>query len=240
MLEASEALRDASALRTSCFGTTAYALNPLVYAWDVHRRYVQRYAPSRCDAIWVGMNPGPWGMMQTGVPFGAIPAVRDYLGIVGEVLQPPATHPKRPVEGFATTRVEVSGARLWGAIEARVGEPDAFFARTWIVNYCPVVWQADSGANVPPDKLPSAETEALFAVCDAHLATVIRILQPKTVIGVGVWAERRAVKVKEAYELSVRTGRILHPSPASPLANRDWAGNAAAQLEALGHPLSRA
>jgi len=57
-------------------------------------------------------------------------------------------------------------------------------------------------------------------------------LQPEWVVGVGAFAEGRAkVALKD---IDVQVGRILHPSPASPAANRGWGEQATKQLEALG------
>src|SRR5215213_7755872 len=75
----------------------AYVYNPLDYAWDVHEAYLRRYGSDRKRVVFVGMNPGPFGMVQTGVPFGEIAAVRDWLGIEGVVGKPSCEHPKRPV-----------------------------------------------------------------------------------------------------------------------------------------------
>ena len=88
-----------------------HTYNPLDYAGEVHRRYLARYADSKTRVVFLGMNPGPFGMAQTGVPFGEVASVRDWLGLEGPVGQPQETNPKRPVEGFACTRAEVSGQR---------------------------------------------------------------------------------------------------------------------------------
>ena len=45
--------------------------------------------------IFLGMHPGPWGMAQIGVPFGEIPAVRDWMGISTTVDKPPVEHRRR-------------------------------------------------------------------------------------------------------------------------------------------------
>lgn len=91
-----------------------HVYNPLRYAWDAHHRYL-KLAPETQAArvLFLGMNPGPWGMAQTGVPFGQVEAVRDWLGIDVPVGKPAKEHPKRPIEGFACRRSEVSGERLW-------------------------------------------------------------------------------------------------------------------------------
>jgi single-strand selective monofunctional uracil DNA glycosylase len=109
--------------------------------------------------------------------------------------------------------------------------PD-FFADHFVVNYCPLVFMEASGKNRTPDKLPAAEIKELYAACDQHLREVVDLLQPDWLIGVGAFAETRAKEALAGMEL--KFGRMLHPSPASPAANRGWAEQATQQLEALG------
>ena len=106
-----------------------HVYNPLDYAWRAHELYLRRYGNSAKRVIFLGMNPGPFGMAQTGIPFGQIAAVRDWLGIEVEVRTPGNEHPKRRVTGFRCTRNEISGERLWGLFARRFGTADKFFAR---------------------------------------------------------------------------------------------------------------
>lgn len=222
-------------------GTIACILDPLEYAWDHHLAYLERYGPQGepaepgLDAVLLGMNPGPWGMAQTGVPFGSPDLVRDFLKISGPVQQPRRCHPERLIEGFEGKRTEVSGQRLWGGVRDCFGAPEPFFRRFFVINYCPLVLQSESGANVTPDKAPADFMAPCFEACDAHLADALKILRPKTVIGVGKWAEQRAARVIAAAGLDARVASILHPSPASPAANRGWLPVVRGQLEAIGH-----
>lgn len=229
MIAAAEELR--AACDTLTFAEpVAATYNPLTYAWDVHRRYLERFAAGPKPVLFLGMNPGPWGMAQTGVPFGEIPHVRDWMGLEGPVGKPDPEHPKRPVTGFACERSEVSGRRLWGAFAKRFGTAEAFFEGHFVTNYCPLVWMGDSGKNITPDKLPASELAAVVAACDAHLATVVEVLDPEWCIGVGKWAKERFAAVIGDQR---RIGQILHPSPASPAANRGWALAATKQLQQL-------
>jgi single-strand selective monofunctional uracil DNA glycosylase len=176
-------------------------------------------------------------MAQTGVPFGEVAAVRDWLGIEAPVGRPRREHPKRPVEGFACARSEVSGARLWGWARERFGTPECFFERFLVLNYCPLLFLEASGRNLTPDRLRAAEREALQARCDAALAEAVRLLRPRRVVGVGRFAEGRARAALAGAPLAI--GAIPHPSPASPAANRGWAAQAERALHLLGVPLSR-
>ena len=89
----------------------------------------------------------------------------------------------------------------------------------------------ESGRNFVPEKLKAAERDALFAVCDRALRRIVEHLKPKHVIGVGKFAEKRA---KAALAQDVRIGAMLHPSPASPAANKNWATAAEAALAQNG------
>ncbi|MCA9576127.1 MAG: hypothetical protein R3B40_30465 [Polyangiales bacterium] len=212
----------------------AHVYNPLTYAWAPHERYLTRYGKGPKRVVLVGMNPGPFGMGQTGVPFGDVSMVRDFLGIEGEVGSPPDPHPKRPVEGFACARSEVSGTRLWGWAAERFGTPERFFAQFFVVNYCPLMFLEEGGRNRTPDKLPVAERAPLEALCDRALAGMVKVLKPELVIGVGQWARLSAERALREHGVTVRVGQVLHPSPASPAANRGWAAQAEAQLRELG------
>jgi single-strand selective monofunctional uracil DNA glycosylase len=206
--------------------------NPLRHAARGHRRYLRRFGNGPKRVVFLGMNPGPYGMTQTGVPFGEVSKVRDWMGIEERIDRPAREHPKRPVDGFACTRSEVSGARVWGAIADHWGPPEAFFQHHFIANYCPLVFMEESGRNRTPDKLPAHERESLYAACNDHLKRLVKILEPEWIVGIGAFAENRARDVLGARDLSF--GRVLHPSPASPKANRDWVGEAARELRALG------
>jgi single-strand selective monofunctional uracil DNA glycosylase len=209
-----------------------HVYNPLQYAWPAHRQYLELYGRSTKDILFLGMNPGPWGMAQTGVPFGEVAAVRDWLHIDARVGRPDPEHPKRPVLGLACTRSEVSGSRLWGWARELFTTPGRFFQRFFIANYCPLTFMEASGRNRTPDKLPAAEREPLLAACDRALRRTVDELQPRLVVGVGAFAEGRARAALA--ETGVVIGRILHPSPASPAANLGWAEVATSQLRELG------
>jgi single-strand selective monofunctional uracil DNA glycosylase len=222
--------READKLRFAAPVTNVY--NPLIYARGPHELYLRRFGQGQKSVLFLGMNPGPFGMAQTGVPFGDVARVRDFLGIEAAVGRPEVEHPARPVTGFGCARSEVSGTRLWGWAERRFGTAAAFFARFFVHNYCPLVFMESGGRNRTPDKLSAPEREALYAVCDRALRDVVDELRPTHVIGVGAFAEARARQALADTNITVAT--ILHPSPASPAANKDWAGKIEVQLAALG------
>lgn len=210
----------------------SHVYNPLDYAWDVHTEYLRRYGSGPKEVLLLGMNPGPWGMAQTGVPFGEVAAVRDWLGLEGPIRRPDDEHPKRPILGLACGRSEVSGRRLWGWAQDTFVTPARFFDSFFVGNYCPLQFLEESGRNLTPDKLRPEEREPLYQACDQALRSSVAVLRPLLVIGVGAFAEKRARIVLG--ENGPRIGRILHPSPASPAANRGWAEAASRQLAEFG------
>ncbi len=261
-----------------------HVYNPLVYARPMLDRYLLRFARRPKRVVFMGMNPGPWGMAQTGIPFGEVAVVRDFLKLDEPIGSPPPgeVHPKRPVEGLACKRSEVSGRRLWGLFADRFGSAEAFFNAVCgdtgrfaepqrrregasggvsggasggvsggvsggghlVVNYCPLVFMEASGRNFTPDKLPVAEREPLEAACDRHLRRMLETLRPEHVVGVGKFAQGRAQRVVDAMLADdadtpatasrPQVSTVLHPSPASPAANRGWADKAARQLVEAG------
>jgi single-strand selective monofunctional uracil DNA glycosylase len=242
MPAAADPLLAAAAALARATGALAFAdpvhlvYNPLEYAWDLHAAYLRSYTPrpGACRAVFLGMNPGPWGMAQTGVPFGEVTAVRDWMGLRGTVGKPPREHPARPVTGLACTRSEVSGRRLWGLFASQWGSAEAFFAHHLVLNYCPLAFLLASGANLTPDRLPGAARGQLEALCDAHLRTAIAHLRPGLVVGIGAYAASAANRVAATLPHPPRVATLLHPSPASPVANREWPQRPIAQLRALG------
>jgi single-strand selective monofunctional uracil DNA glycosylase len=210
-----------------------HVYNPLRYARAPHEAYLERYGYRTRRVVLLGMNPGPFGMAQTGIPFGDVTLVREFLGIEGVVKKPKREHEKRRVEGFACARSEVSGTRFWGWARDRFGTADAFFERFFVINYCPLAFMEESGRNRTPDRLPKGEREPLYAACDAALARMLDVLAPKAVIGIGAFGAKRAQAVLGDAP-GIKVGWILHPSPASPAANRGWEQRAEADLKTLG------
>jgi single-strand selective monofunctional uracil DNA glycosylase len=210
----------------------AHVYNPLAYAWSTHEAYLQNFGIGPKRIVFLGMNPGPFGMVQTGIPFGEVNAVRTFLGLQSEIRPPARQHPRRPITGFTCKRSEVSGLRLWGLFSTRFGTAAQFFREHMVINYCPLAFLEESGRNRTPDKLPAHEQRALFALCDAHLRVSVAALRPEWLVAIGEFAFQR---IRSVFANGTpRLGRILHPSPASPTANRDWQAIAVRQLQELG------
>jgi len=215
-------------------GSVDVCYNPLAYAWDVHEAYLRRMGDSGARTVILGMNPGPHGMGQMGIPFAATSVVRDLLGITGiPVNQPEAADPRRPVVGLEYPREEVSGTRLWGLLAEHYGDVAAISSNVFLVNHCPLMlFSGPRAANITPDKVSGSTAQTLLKRCDQHLREVVEVMEAERVIGVGKFAESRAGAALANY--SVEVLGCWHPSPASPLANRnggaDWRANVRAVL----------
>lgn len=209
-----------------------HVYNPLEYARRPYVQYLKRFAASPKEIVLIGMNPGPWGMAQTGVPFGEVTAVKDWLGIEEPVGTPADIHPKRPVTGFSCPRSEISGKRLWGWAKKRFKTPKNFFSRFFVANYCPLMFMEAGGRNRTPNQLRAAERNPLLKVCDRALHRTVEQLSPRYVIGVGLFAEERARHALAGSDAII--GRITHPSPANPKANSGWEAIVEKEFAAMG------
>ncbi len=204
------------------------------YAAAGYEGYLEKFGNSRKRVLMLGMNPGPYGMAQTGVPFGEIALVRDWMGLNPEIGKPDNEHPKRKITGMDCPKSEVSGKRLWGYFSEKFPKADDFFKDHLVINFCPLIWMKDTAANLTPEKIKAAEMAPVDAACHKHLQKLIELLEPRYLIGVGAYAEKKMALAKEDLGADGIVGKILHPSPASPAANRGWAEAAEKQLREQG------
>ena len=202
----------------------AVVYNPLKYAADGFEKFLC-YSEGSKRVVFLGMNPGPWGMAQTGVPFGEVGAVKNFLNI-NEVKITPQKDEKflYEVKGLDCKRSEISGRRLWGLFKERFKMAENFFNEHFVLNYCPLLFLAKSGRdrvrNFTPDKIKKAEREELFLYCNSCLRKVVEVLKPEYLIGIGNFAELRANEALK--DMNIKIIKILHPSPASPQSNSQW------------------
>lgn len=222
--------RAASQLCSRDWGAPVHTVyNPLEYARDPALAYHRRFVLDSARVLWMGMNPGPFGMVQTGIPFGARRTVQEVLGITGRVSPPARQHPRRPIQGFSETREEVSGKRLWGMVSETWGSAARFAETNALVNYCPLAFLNERGANIPLPGLAAADRRAVEEACDASLGQTLRILSPEICVAIGKVAETALRRVG-----APNVVLLPHPSPASPQANRDWSGMARRALSEAG------
>ena len=211
-----------------------HCYNPLVYAQDAHIEYLERYGSKRKRVLFVGMNPGPWGMAQSGIPFGDTRYVREWIKIKSDIRQPAQLHPKRPVLGLSCQRREISGQRLWGLFQQRFGSARNFFAEHLVMNYCPLLFSRIDHrhcVNITPDKLAARERQQLYQVCDEFMRQAVSdYIKPEYIVAVGNFAETRLRGIFPGGNIV----KILHPSPASPKANSGFASIATETLCQFG------
>ncbi|WP_320127968.1 uracil-DNA glycosylase family protein [uncultured Sphaerochaeta sp.] len=241
MLDFAEKVRNRTLLLRSQveslrFSQDYIVYDPLDYAWELHEQYILRYQGHPVEAIFLGMNPGPFGMAQTGIPFGEINAVRSFLKIEGNVGKPSFEHPKRPILGMDIQRSEISGKRLWSLFSDHYGSAERCFSQIAVLNYCPLVFmdRGPTGKNITPDKLPKIERFALETICDSYLFDLVAILEPTYLIGIGNYAKAKLEKIAESQKRGFSINSILHPSPGNPMANKGWAEKTESRLIDIG------
>jgi|SRR5690554_6140855 len=215
------------------FSFGGFIYNPLNYGWANHSEYLLNYVNHKPKAFFLGMNPGPFGMAQTAVPFGEVDFVTNWMKLTNQINKPPKEHPNRPVLGLETTRSEVSGKRLWSFFSHRYPIASNFFSLYCVMNYCPLVFVdgGKTGKNIIPEKLPKEERIELEVVCDNYLDDMLSLIEPENLVGIGRYAEKKLAEATNRLELKTSVTTILHLSPSNPLANRDWEGIVTKQLE---------
>ncbi len=207
-----------------------YIYNPLIYAKEMFYEYIREYVDSPTKYFFLGMNPGPFGMAQTGIPFGEVNTVKEYLKINKPIYKPEREHPNRKVEGLSIVRSEISGLRLWNLFKTYYPNPKDMKKNIYVANYCPLLFlsKVKTAKNITPNKLSKETREMLDSVCDRYLFETIDLLKCEKLIGIGKYAEKKLKNDTIPYF------SILHPSPASPLANKGWSEKVEIQLEANG------
>ena len=201
--------------------------NPLKYAYNMHCEYLKKSTNHGAKMLFLGMNPGPYGMMQNGVPFGAVNAVKNYLKITNDV-KPFCLHEKHNIIGLETKRDEVSGKKLWSLMESLYKDADELFKHITVQNYCPLAFLDSSGKNIALNNVKNRK--ALEELCDQYLKEYILDNNIKTAVGVGVYAFDKL----NSLNLNIKVIKVLHPSPLNPLAHKGWAEGV---INAIGEDL---
>ncbi|XP_068240623.1 single-strand selective monofunctional uracil DNA glycosylase isoform X1 [Palaemon carinicauda] len=212
-----------------------YVYNPLDYAREIHRDFLAKFCKGPKKVLLLGMNPGPWGMGQTGVPFGHVQYAKDWLRVKGSVTKPENEHPKRLITGLECRRSEVSGDRLWSLLKELSGKPEALFTNVFLHNYCPLFFLKDSAKNVTPPELKVKERSGLEAICNAALVDTVKLLGIEHLVCVGNYTtEKSKLALERAGLESIKISTLMHPSPVNPAANKGWREIAIRQLTESG------
>ncbi|CAH0690088.1 unnamed protein product [Spodoptera exigua] len=176
--------------------------NPTIYAREPFEMYVRKYCNTPKPILFFGMNPGPFGMSQTGVPFGEIESVRDWLGITGQVGKPPVEIRGREVLGFQCKKTEASGKKFWGLFKNLCITPENFFRSSFVYNYLPQQWMTRSGSNLTPGECKKAEVEVLYRICDPVFHKVLELYEVEIIVAIGKFCETRAKETIKKYSLT--------------------------------------
>ncbi|MEB3298809.1 MAG: single-stranded DNA-binding protein [Candidatus Sericytochromatia bacterium] len=202
------------------FGALRHIYRPQAYAEAPLAAWLEQYGrPGPRRALFLGMNPGPWGMGQTGIPFGDPEIVRSWMGLTGPVHNPKGARPDRPVLGLHSKRRESSGQSLYGWAMERFGTAESFFRWVFVVNYCPLLFFDENGKNVIPTDFRKGGLglREMTAWCDAALQAWIAMMEPTWVVGIGGYATARLTAALEALPAAgkrhPKLASIIHPSP---------------------------
>lgn len=198
--------------------------NPIVYALNLHCQYIKKFLNGKKKVMLIGMNPGPNGMVQNGVPFGNTNTVKNLMKIQGQVDQPPSLNPKRPVTGLSCTTEEPSGVRIWNLLQKLAGSLEVFGEQCFLHNFCPLAFFDEQGKNITPSELKGKIKSTLRDICLKYLEKEIQLIQPEIIIAIGSYVGdslRKLSKQSIYVRTNIKILQLAHPSPRS-LNNNNW------------------
>lgn len=197
-----------------------FIYNPLEYCLDPFIQYLEKGGEKR-DIVFLGMNPGPFGMMQNGIPFGASNFVNNYLNIEKDFDKQKIEkeHPKYKIIGKNIERQEISGTKLWGLIQSFYPDSNTFLENQIVLNYLQLaILDKEKGKNITPDKLNKDVRTKIENICDNQLREILDILESKVLIGVGKYSYDSLLRVKK----NEKVIKINHPSPLNARYFKTW------------------
>ncbi|XP_055849953.1 single-strand selective monofunctional uracil DNA glycosylase [Episyrphus balteatus] len=206
------------------FPNITHVYNPIEYAFDLHCQYLKKYLNGPKKMLLIGMNPGPNGMAQNGVPFGNTNTVKNLMKIEGQVEQPPSLHPKRPVTGLACKTEEPSGVRIWTLIGKLAGSLEIFSQQCFMHNFCPLAFFDVQGKNITPGELKGDVKAEVRNICLKYLEQEIQLIQPEIIIAIGSYVGdcmKRLAKQSIYIGSNIKILQLAHPSPRS-VNNNNW------------------
>ncbi|KAF7265189.1 hypothetical protein GWI33_021382 [Rhynchophorus ferrugineus] len=199
-----------------------YVYDPTDYASEPSEKYIE-YCQDTKEVLFVDMNPGPFGMCQTGVPFGDTEWVKNWLGIEGKIDKPLPECSARPVDGFKCTKKEQSGHRFWSLFSDLCHKPEKFFWHAFLYNYCPLAFMDSNGRNITPSGTKKKE---LVFYCDQYFMKTIDVLQPQIIIGIGRYTEKRLQSIVRRRNRTNKIEVLYLKHPGRPVRNnRSWHRN---------------
>ena len=187
-----------------------YVYNPLSYCFESFKIYFEYLNTEEEINLFFGINPGPFGMAQTGIPFGDKETVKNYLKIEPkiDIDKIPKQHPKKQILGLEVKRVEKSGRIFWGVIKEFYPEKYDFFKSNFVLNFCPLCFLDEQGRNITPKVLRKEDQIALYKILEIFMLKLFKLIKIKKLIAIGdeTFSYLNALNTK----LKIQT--IIHPA----------------------------
>jgi single-strand selective monofunctional uracil DNA glycosylase len=183
--------------------------NPGLYAASWHALFRKEYPASAGCILVFGLNPGPYGMAQTGIPFTDLKRLREHLprlakglerrgcSLAGVGLAPRSLRP------YLSRTFESSAVRVYRFLSRGWGSAEDGWRSVVVANPCSLLFMDAAGENRTPADLVGAvsrRTGSLVAArrlrerCNAlrRLAAreAVRVLSPRGVVLLGKDAQR--------------------------------------------------
>ena len=217
-------------LRSRLARTTGLGVwNPQLYGLPLYRRFATEHLPtSRGAIVALGLNPGKYGMSQTGIPFTDV----TRAARVGIAIEPPGLAPASLRPFLKSYRVERSSASVYNLLDALWGGPAEGWRRLWAVAPCGLLFLEPDGTNVTPADARLARRDDVRELRLRVIRESVEAARPRGVLLLGQDVARVAADALGDVETLV----VDHPVARGPGRRGPawWAGVVAQAVRARG------
>ena len=183
--------------------------NPQLYGLPLYRRFAAEHLPhARGGIVAFGLNPGKYGMAQTGIPFTDV----TRAARVGIAIEPPGLAPASLRPFLKSYRVERSSASVYGLLDEAWGSPREGWRALWAVAPCGLLFLEKDGENVTPADARLARRDDVRELRLRVIRESIAAAKPRGVLLLGQDVARVAAEALAAEDVLV----VDHPVARGP------------------------
>jgi len=204
--------------------------NPALYALDIYQEYLTKFPPEPGAILALGLNPGPYGMAQTGIPF---TDCRTASGALGMEMTIPGKAPDdlisrlKKANGKWRGTYERSSLGMYRFLILAWGDIKTAYRNWFVGNPCPLLFLDPERWNVTPADPRLRRMKEVGELRQRAVIGFSEILNPR---GIVCFGKDVAKAVGEVAIRQVGPDRVVfyeHPARAVP---EKWAAGLLQEL----------